>query len=71
MLAPILEELKNMIGDRANIIKIDVDKNPAVSQKFGIRSVPTLMIFKKGETKWRESGVRSARELASLLEKHF
>ncbi|MCC5944671.1 MAG: thioredoxin [Bernardetiaceae bacterium] len=70
MLAPILEELSSEIGDAAKIIKIDVDKNQAVAQKFQIRGVPTLMIFKKGEMLWRESGVKSKAELKNLLAKY-
>ncbi|WP_262245451.1 thioredoxin [Parapedobacter soli] len=69
--APILEELKGRISDRATIIKVDVDKNPQAAAKFGIRSVPTLMIFKNGEVKWRQSGVFSANELERLLKENY
>lgn len=68
MLAPVLVELKKNIGDRASIIKIDVDRNQALAAKFGIRSVPTLMIFKNGEMKWRGAGVLPAHELQRQLE---
>jgi len=51
MQAPILEDLKKRVNDQATIIKIDVDKNQGVAAKYGIRSVPTLMIFKNGEIK--------------------
>lgn len=54
---PILDDLKKQLGDKITILKIDVDKNPSVSDQFKIRSVPTLMLFKGGETLWRESGV--------------
>ena len=57
MQAPILEDPKKRVNDQATIIKIDVDKNQAVAAKYGIRSVPTLMIFKNGEIKWKQSGV--------------
>lgn len=67
MMQPILDELKKTVGDRATIIKVDVDKNPTVASAYGIQGVPTLIIFKKGEQKWRESGVRHAHELAAQL----
>jgi len=68
--APILEDVKQRIGDAASIIKIDVDKNPQAATKYQIRGVPTLIIFKNGEIKWRESGVFSANELERLLKEN-
>ena len=70
MMSPILDELKKTVGDKATIIKVDIDKNPAVASAYGVQGVPTLLIFKKGELKWRESGVRPAHELAANLLKH-
>ena len=70
MMKPILEELKNMIGDSATILKIDVDKNQAIASKYGIQSVPTLIIFKKGEIVWRQSGVMQAPILKNLLKNY-
>lgn len=70
MQAPILEDLKKRVNDQATIIKIDVDKNQGVAAKYGIRSVPTLMIFKNGEVKWKQSGVFPAEELERLIKKN-
>ncbi|MFC7526741.1 thioredoxin [Parapedobacter sp. GCM10030251] len=68
--APILEDVKQRIGDAASIIKIDVDKNPQAAAKYQIRGVPTLMIFKNGQIKWRQSGVFPANELERLLKEN-
>lgn len=70
MMKPILEEVKKQVGDRFTILKIDVDKNRALAMHYGIQSVPTLIIFKKGKPEWRQSGVMQARNLIELLEKY-
>ena len=68
MMHPILEELKQSIGDRATIIKIDVDEAQEVAVQYGVRAVPTLAIFKKGELVWREAGVHSTQQLIQALQ---
>ncbi len=69
MMHPILEELKEKIGDKATIIKIDVDQAQELAMQYGVRAVPTLAIFKQGELVWREAGVHSADQLAETLAK--
>ena len=64
---PILEDLKRRVGENASIIKIDVDKNPQTASAYQVRGVPTLILFKNGETLWRQSGVVSAKELERLI----
>ncbi len=67
---PILDQLKNEIGDAAKIIKIDVDKNQGAAAKFQIRGVPTLILFQNGQIKWRQSGVVGASDLKKVIEQH-
>lgn len=67
MMAPILEDLKQRMGEKAHIIKIDVDRNPNAAAAFQIQGVPTLMIFHNGKAVWRQSGVLQAGQLEQLL----
>ena len=57
--SPILQQLKTDLGDDLRLVKIDVDKNPAICQKLGVQSMPTTIIFQNGEMKWRAAGVQS------------
>ena len=71
LMHPILEELAGKVGDKARVIKIDIDKNRRLAAVYNVRSVPTLMIFKDGDLKWRVSGVQQANVLESELEKYY
>ncbi len=69
-MAPILKEVKNLVGDAATIIKVDVDKNPAVAAQYQIQGVPTFIIFKNSKVLWRQSGVIPAIQLKKLIEQY-
>lgn len=71
MMSPILEDVKNRVGENANIIKIDVDKNPQAASAYQVRGVPTLILFKNGKPLWRKSGVVSANELEKLIKENL
>jgi thioredoxin 1 len=71
MMGPILQQLKSSMGEKVTVIKIDVDKNPAAASAYNIQGVPTLMIFKKGETKWRQSGVIQAAQLEQIITQYL
>lgn len=70
MLAPILQEVKADLEERVKIVKIDVDKNQALAQKFQVRGVPTMILFKNGHQLWRESGLVQKEQLVELIESH-
>ena len=71
MMHPVLEELHDKVGEKARIIKIDIDKNEQLASIYNVRSVPTLMVFKNGELKWRASGVQSADALEQVLQQYY
>lgn len=67
-MAPILKEVKSNLGEKATIIKVDVDKNQDAAMAYQIRSVPTLIMFKNGKPVWKQSGVVPSHELVKLFQ---
>lgn len=65
----VLTTVKENVGDLARIVKIDVDQFPQIAAQYGVRGVPTLAVFKKGELLYKESGVHDVNTLTSLLQK--
>lgn len=70
MMAPILKQAKDALGEQATIIKVDIDKNPEAAQHFQVQSVPTLILFRKGQVKWRQSGVMQANSLVQVVKQY-
>jgi thioredoxin 1 len=70
MMKPILEELKSKAGDTATIIKVDVDKSPQAANAYQIQGVPTLILFKKGTVRWRQSGIVLANQLEQIIKQY-
>jgi thioredoxin 1 len=68
MMPPILKELKQMTGDNLTILKLDIDKNPKIAGSYNIQSVPTMILFKNGEIRWRQSGVLNAKQIKSAID---
>lgn len=67
MMSPVLKQVKDNLGDRVSIIKIDVEKNQSLAAKYQVRGVPTLMLFKNGEQVWRQSGVLQKDDLINII----
>lgn len=66
----VLNSVKEQVGEKARIVKIDVDQFPTIASENGVRGVPTLAIFKNGELLWKESGVHDVNSLVGLLEQY-
>ena len=69
VMSPILKEIKSQLKDIVSIIKVNVDKNPVLSGKYHVRSVPTFILFKEGQLVWRQSGIIKKEELINIINK--
>ena len=67
MLGPILKEVKDSLGERISIIKIDVDKNQQIASKYQVRGVPTMILYQRGQQLWRQSGVLTKQEIINVI----
>jgi thioredoxin 1 len=67
MMQPVLEDTSRQMGDKVKIVKVDIDRNPLAASKFQVRGVPTLILFHKGKTIWRQSGVVPVHQLVRVL----
>ena len=65
---PVLEQLKEQLGDNIRILKLDIDKNQAIASAYRVQSVPTLMLFRNGEMVWRQSGAMGVSELNGVIQ---
>ena len=70
VLAPVLNQVKESLGDAIKIVKIDVDKNELLSAKYQVRGVPTMLLFKQGKQLWRQSGVLQKEEIISMIKQY-
>jgi thioredoxin 1 len=70
-MAPALKQFKDEMGDKVRVIKIDIDKNPSIAQKYRVSGVPTIMVFKKSEQLFRQSGAMMLPQLKQAVEKHI
>ena len=70
MMAPILQHVAGKVEGKVRILKVDIDKNPAAARQYRVQSVPTLILFKKGEMVWRQSGVLPENQLTAVLLQH-
>lgn len=70
VLAPILKQVKDELGDAVKVIKIDIDKNEMLAQNYQVRGVPTMILFKEGKQLWRQSGVLQKHEIIEVINAH-
>ena len=66
-MSPILKEVKDILGDKISIIKIDVDKNQSLAAKYQVRGVPTFILYKEGKQVWKQSGAVQKNDLITII----
>jgi thioredoxin 1 len=71
MMAPVLEQVKRILGDKITIIKIDIDKSPQTAGSYRVQGVPTLVLFRDGNIQWRQTGVMNAQALVEVLNRQL
>lgn len=71
VLSPIIQDIKNDLGEQIKVVKIDVDANQSLSTNLEVMSIPTIMIYKKGELLWRAAGVQTKQAILKQLEPHI
>ena len=71
VLAPILKEISSEVEGKVRILKVDIDKNPAVASQYGVQAVPTLLLFKNGEIKWRQAGALPKYQLLEIISRYY
>ena len=70
MMHPVLEQVKAALGDKIRILKVDVDKHGQTAAQYGIQAVPTLMLFRNGQTLWRQSGAMPKSDLLAVINQY-
>lgn len=70
-MAPVMKEIKSSIGEKIVILKVDIDKNPKISSAFNVQGVPTFILFKRGQIKWRQSGAMQRSYLEQVISQHL
>ncbi|MBT8297314.1 MAG: thioredoxin [Maribacter sp.] len=68
MLGPILKDVKEELGDKVKIVKIDVDRNQSIAAKYQVKGVPTMLLFKDGKQVWRQSGVLQKNDIIQVIQ---
>lgn len=71
MMKPVLEQLHQQMGDKVRILKIDIDNSPSATKAYNVQSVPTLILFQKGKSLWRQSGVLQSAQLKTIIQQHI